>query len=659
MPISRIASYPLALILLITLALPIAAADSAAAVKPPADLVAEISIKSPMNLLQALDAYVAAATKKTTSQLPPGFLIMLSQLYLPLPLDTWNTEEPAQILILPATSGEDMAFVGVFGIKDFTVFVDSLQEYDWVLGGAQDNAGFTAVRPALLPNGKALTFADLGQGRAAVAENLEQIKAALAGGKGLPTHPGDADITVRSDLEGNNRQFVQSIVRQLDNVFGKMSKDLSLNGFNLETIAGSVALMKDLAALAGREIGKIREAAFDLYVTPKQISFDSGASFGPGSLLGEVAAHAARKPALDISLGERFGVGPLSVAVNIAPDQIVADAYRRINEFNRECVRKVFPAYADEAAALGQRYFELKPGNSAIANYLKEGRQFNLTLIQLADPEAAMRLMVESAGILDKMLAEAVTDPRLKVQLAGQPQTDGARQWWEFQAVFADPARWEEIVNKALRQGDNIAITPLRISPFFRAFFAPVPGALAIAIGELSNDEFKGLIDELQNKPAQPLLDLPAIRAVLNDLNPKQGSVGVVDAAKIYQVFATQVIQDMTMVFGQEHADAFRAMRDKMALASAADGSGLGFSIGTQQDRLTGRLVAPAAAVNTIIREHESFESLRREALRKMFEDSEKQGVDTLPPESLDEQGPEEDTIPMEVEEDADYSEAS
>ncbi len=654
---SPVSSAILALLIAFAIALPLAAADPAA--KLPSSLIAEVSIKSPSKLLQAIDGYVAAATKKTRSQLPPGFLVMLSQLYLPLPMDTWNADAPAQILVLPATDTRDVAFVGVFGIKDFAHFVDSLQEYEWVLGESQKVDGYEEVRPVLLPNGKALTLANLGNGRAAVAENMEQINAVLDGGKWLPTHPSDADLAVRSDLKGDNRQFVQSIVKQLDEVGGKMETKMAVSGFSPEAYAGFGRLMREWVALAGKEIDKIHEAAFDLYVNPKQIAMNSGASFGPGSLMGEIASYTANHPATDTSLGERFPAGPLSVAVNCGANQIIPDAHRRISEFNAECVRKIFPELADEAAALNRRYFELNPGHVAVANYLKEGRQYNITLMQSNDPERAMPVLVESAGIIDKMLSEAVTDPRLKVQLVGQPQTDGNKQWWEFQAVFADAARWEEVVNGILKEGDETAVIPLRINANFRAFLAPVPGALALAVGELSNAEFRQHLEELQNKPAESLLEFPTVKPLLEALSPRQISVGVIDAAKAYQLFAAGIVQDMATVFGNEHSAPFRAVLEQMARESTADGNGLGFSLGSQDGRLTGRLVAPAAAVNTIIREHETFEGLRRNALRQMLEDQESQGVDALPPESLDEQGPEEDTNPMEVEEEADDSDAA
>ncbi len=573
----------------------------------PDHIAGHISIKSPNELIAMLDEYVVNATAGTPNELPPGLLSMLAAVYLPLPLDAWNADDEAHVVLMPAATPDAAPpFVLIVRIDSFDAFVGTLGERDWLVGDPGNDNRFAALRPVVIPGGRAMVVADLGEGRAALSDTADRIEAALADGY-VPVHAGDADLTVTLAVDAESESLVEKTAAYISRKTDEIVAGISQNGIKPEVAKGIAQMMEKYAPLLVAELEKAELIRIDLRVDGDDIAIDTSALFADGSLFREIADHAASAPALDIELAKRFPRSAASVALGIATEDLLPNARQRTIALNSDIYSMVWPAFKDKLAAIADAYFHNGPGQTAAATFIHDGRQASVSIIKADDPEAMQKVFVDSLQELNNLWAATIDNTDLTARFAGELKNNGSQVYWAYQPWF--PKDRGEAFQAFL---DGIAAdnpemrSLLRLNLDFRIYLSQLDDGIVFAMGDMRDDEFVALLGGLNQAADEPLIATVSSQAIIPQLEPAQISVGVLDADALVRIMTDAVVRETDLTTPEGSVNPYRVAAETMRYQDRGDV--MGVAIGAEDGWLTMRFVVPADAVNTVIRDYNAFE---------------------------------------------------
>ncbi|MCC8109928.1 MAG: hypothetical protein LIQ30_12980 [Planctomycetes bacterium] len=589
----------------------------------PDGVVASITVKSPADLVEKINAYTVASSKATASALPPGLVTMLSQMYLPFPFALWQSGEPAHLIIVPNQEETGFDEVGILQVDDYETFANDLQDNGWTMGEPSEEESADGLQPFLTPGGDVLVLADLGDGTVAVAETGPAIRRAVLDTEWLPAYAfdSDADAVVVFPMTGD----ASVLTEQFNLVFHEGQEKFleTLKEFNVteQFSQGVASLIREYGPQIVGLIGGWRGGVVELSVDANNILLDAAGDFSEESLFHELAIQAEENGDVDLDAAPDFGSGAVSVGVGTSMETILKNGRERMTALNRTVIDTLFPDLAEDMAAVNEAVWDSGLGQTTMANFILGTRQATLTHYQSENPDALAAAFHRAVSLTNAMFERVSDDPELGVKISGGPTTVQGREMYAYEFDFANIRHFQEWVNRLVSIGnpEMANLTLVRVHEDFRLFIAALPHGVLFGAGELTADEFAERAEAAENGSEKPFLDQPPVAEVAEALHPRQISAALIDAAGLMYMSILQNVTAYDALVKPGQVNPFRVAMPRFSDELIRNGSAFGFAIGADNGLLTGRIVIPARAINSIVQNQELFSRIQREELPRMM----------------------------------------
>lgn len=603
----RKCGLPYLILAVFALALPVRAAATPEPM--PEQVEMHISCRSPMALLQNIDTYVAASTKGTAKAVPPGFIGMMAQLYVPIPLDTWDSDSEVHVIVLRSGgSGGPRPdnVVIVFGASDFSGLVESLEERGWIAGEMIDDAGFESVLPVILPNGVAMVLANLGDGRTAAAIAAEKISAALEGW--TPKHASMSDVIVNMALDTDGSTLARVAMQRLQKEKVSLEAAIAESGFKPEFAENALVTLEKYIPFVTDEIGNLRNIVMEVDLDGDAMLLDFSLRSGPGTMLTEIGDALSGGKNVDVSLTERLPAGAATVAVSAKIADILPNTKNRLVKLSTGIYGGIFPEYRDRIAGQVGDFMDSGPGQTAMANYFVDGRQYSLSISRAENPEKALAAIMSMLGTVNGMWASALADPGYGLELVGEErETDGAA-YVIYRPVFADQERFQQLMDKLTDNNPDVLFDVAALSRMRFYLTSLDGGAIFSASGELSEDEFVARLAAVKAFSGGSFIATEQAKKALAGLPNSQMTAGVLDGGGIVGLYAAQEIRTARPRHSESEAQRITAAVAAYMKNRKSNGEVVGFGMGAENGWLNVRTFIPAGVVSQVMRDIDGFE---------------------------------------------------
>lgn len=612
---------------------------------PPAVTV-HVAVRSPMDTLAAIDGYVANASRGSQHHMPAGSIEMIARLALPFPLDTWESEDPAEIFFVLADGGSGPKPVTVIRVDDFDFFLESLEEKGWAIDDGDEEAETPAedgaapsTRNVFMPDGQALVLVRV-EGRdnlVAIAEDPAHVALALVGDwRKEPASDADIVVTIANnpDRERYEPKAAAAIARRKNQAVER----LTAMGVKAEVAAGIFAALEKYAPRAVAELDRLEGGVCELTVNSESLLLGLGGHFAPDALLGEMTRRLAGGVPVANPLEANIPDGVVSYSLTAPLDSILPDARDRIVALNADVYGMFLPDLAGRVKEVSAAFFDALDGGSAMANFAGRKGRYSVMLLGSREPTAAMKAFRDGVDIFNRAWAESVTDPDHALTLVETEMDKDGASYVMVAPRPANPDKFREFVD-TINAASRDTHLELKAAENLRLFLAVRDGVLITAIGELEAEEFLATLAAVSAKAATPMAERAAVKKLRPELSASQATIGFIDADGVFRLALEQMGRDMAAVSEPSYG---RAVEKTLANLQK-NGSAIGVSLGAAADMLVVHFAVPAAAVNGIVRNYENFLVTRRiEAARQeMGEDEDEEGNDDGDADAEEEEEPE------------------
>lgn len=583
----------------------------------PPHLAAHVSVKSPLGLLESADGYISRATVGSANEFPPGFVAMLAQFSLPIPLDSWGADEDAHILFLPS-GGKDLDMVIVFHAEDLEELTSSLTMRNWDVDDAVEEEGYERVVYMETPEGKEFVLVDLNDGLMAVAEAVEHVKTALGDAGWRPKHHSDADVFVNFTFDRGEKSAKDRAADAMQKGVKGMADRLAAEGVSRETADGLAAAVERYLPLMAAEVDYLENIMCEMRLDEKSMLLDFGGKFVAGGILGEITENLAKAGAVQNKFADNVPTNVTSFSVIPPASTFLANAPERIVKFNADLYGMIFPGLGQRIAEASKAFFDSGVNGSVTVNFARDYRQFSVTLLETADPGMAMQSFLDTFVLMNEAWAKAITNEDYGMQLVNERVNEEGLSYMRTSPVFANPEKFREMLER-VNGGNREVRLDFDMLTRLRFYFATLDGMLMMGIGDASDAEFHEAFSILKDKAAEPMLGRKSIKAMQGDLKPDQGCLGYLDADGAFWLFATQAAEGLESMLGAEDSAVARAALEKTKDKLQNKGAVIGVAGGAEDGWLLCRLAIPATAANTVLLDYETFERFRvQEAARQV-----------------------------------------
>lgn len=599
----------------------------------PDGVEAHISIAAPRRFLDDAFQYVGAATKDTASHIPAEFLSMLASAYIPIPFSAWDPDSEFHAVFLPG-AGPAYSLVAVFAHNSFESLLSGLEEAQWRVGEAEENEFFDETRPVILPNGRAMVLADLGEGWAVLAESADEAAYVAANPDWELDHSAGADLVARvrvgRDATGISEQLSEMALSRADDIV----EAVSAAGLTEKAGAWMASLAEKYGRVFGEELEAAEEVRFDVGFADARLVLGVSALFGDGSWTRKWAE--TMESADDFPEGallERLPGGFVTCGVGAPVTDVVPD----IEAISETLFSELSELAPDRKAALldyNKAVFAANPGESATAGYFHDGAPYQITIAAFDDVDAVIAAALKIDEALADIVERSFADPEESVRPSWEKQTDGEREWycWTFEPANAD--RFRAFLERINAMDPNGGLN-FEYNPDFRIYLAKIanPSALVTLAGPVSRDEFAAILKSVASPSAGAVspLDTPNGREAIDSLGAAQLSLGLLNPDGMFLLYSLQetaAARRAVLSGDQSEKGANAASRlvetrrdviARIAAEAGATDADAAFGIGAEDGYVVFRVAVPAASVRAVILKHERFSRLFREAVRKQL----------------------------------------
>lgn len=581
----------------------------------PAGVVAHISATSPVELLQSVDGYAAGVTQGTGNTVPPGFLSMMLMMSLPGVFDSWDSDGETHLFVVDDESSRRKRYVLRFGVEDFEAFVDSLESRDWLVGERRTEEPYGAVCPFVIPGGDAMVAVDMGDGAAAVGNDVETIRKTLSGW--TPEHNPRSDLCVTIPTGGRDVPLAEMFgERMTDARRAEIAGEIAELGFKPDVAKGIVKTLDLLVPSIAAEIDKVENIVIECSFVNDDIVIDVTGGFARGSLFEEMGEHLAGGKPVDAGAVRGLPAGAFSVGVTAAPADILPDIRTRTLKLLDDVYGAILPEYKDKAVSASEEWFDAGPGVTVQGNYIDGVKQYSLSFFRCRDPEKGMNSIARGLVTFNEMFAAAVVDPEYAI--AFEPASIGgdATPAFMWRPVIGDAENFESFIREF---GVSVSDAERFVNALakLRLYLARTGDGLLMGIGEMDEDRFLSALRNFDGKAEVELLATPAARALVKTLVDSQASLALISSRGAFNLYAAQTVAEA----GYSPAE-LDAVAGAVAEVQKKSGDGaFGFSLGSRGGALVTRIVVPAGAVNDIVKDVELFSRLRKKALESISAD--------------------------------------
>ncbi len=595
----------------------------------PDSVLASITVRSPAELVEKVDAYTVGSTKATASALPPGLVTMLSQMYLPFPFALWQSEEPAHVVLVPDEAGNSYLEVGVFRVEAYETFMNDLQDNGWTTGEPNAEENEDGLQPILAPNGQALVVADLGDGSVVVAKTAYAIRRAILDQDWRPEYSFDTDtdaVIVIPMFDGASA-LVGRFNKAIDDsqsAFVDFFKEYNIS----ETFGqGVLSLIRTYGPKLVGLLEDWRGGVLEISVDGQNIVFDAIGQFTENSLLHQIAVQADENSDLDFAAAPNFAADAVSVGVGVSVEKVLKNGRERLTALNRDAATALFPDLAEQVTALNDAAWNAGLGQTSMANFIQGTRQASFTHYRSDNPEALADAFHRGISLLNAMAERMSTDPELGVTVTGGPTTVQGRDVYAYEFDFANLEHFQEWVNRLVAMGNPELsnMTIVRVNEDFRIFMEALDNGVIFAAGDLTADEFAERVADTVNGPEKTFLEQTPVANIVDALRPRQISVALLDAAGLMYMTVLQNVNAYDMVLKPGQINPLRAALPRFTDELIRNGAAIGFAIGADNGFPTGRIIMPALAVNCIVQNQELYSRIQREEMARIMRESQQQ----------------------------------
>ncbi len=614
-------TFCLAVVAALSLSLNLGAADAAAPAPLPSYLTAHVSIKSPENLLEELDVFLAAATDGTKNPIPAGLVTMLAGMYMPFPPDAWRFGEEAHILFPTEDSGADGPVI-VIQADDFDKFLTALKDNGVEV---EDDAEATEelggrVAAVSLPNmGEILAF-DLGDNRIGIGQDAESLKAILRpeGGDSWKAWPhfGDADATIDISLAGLWKGFdLERAMANLETGESEVMQKAAESSvkINPEVIKGFFAMFRKFLPDFREEALKTRNASIDVRVNEERVVLGFRGNSEPGSLMDRYAAAAAKLGNVQNDLADRIPAGPLFLSVGApAADILPADIRDRLAPYVADLLGMPFPV---QKAALEKMLADLLAQGDAgkvVATYVDEAGPYNVTWLKSSNAAALLASIDDSMRLLNDMLAAAAEAPGIGISFASEKGESEGKAYTRYYVKLAEDSAIGKLVAGEGEESAAAARRVLAQLENFSIYAGSEKGTVVVVSGAADEDDYLAALGDMDGD-GEAMFGTDAAKRVIGYLPRRQAGLALVDVDMIFP-FVSEQLAAMRRASGDEDDLVVRAL-DEAVADMEESGEVIGISAGAQYGQPLIELAVPAKAVNGLVSDYETFRAKMSEIL--------------------------------------------
>lgn len=361
----------------------------------PENVAAHVTFRAPARVVEEAFAYVDAATAGTERHIPVELLTVLLTAYLPAPLDAWDADSPLHLVFL---DGEELhTMVVVFGHGSFPTLLEGLADADWDVPEKpldnEDENLFREVRMVGMASGMPMFLADLGDGRAVLAEDIEAARYVITEDGAELGREAAADIAARIRLAG------------MEDI-----RDMAEDGIEIAMLGAPGVWTEELAekygALLGDELEKAEEVSVTFDFDGETLSLASDMLFADGSWMrkwAETAQTAPERP--ESAFLAALPEGAFTLGVGAPPEKALPDA-EKIAATVLADIAALAPENAEALNGFAEKIFAAAPGATAFASYLNGGKPHQIAVLEFGDADAALAALESIRGAVEQSFAE-------------------------------------------------------------------------------------------------------------------------------------------------------------------------------------------------------------------------------------------------------------
>lgn len=600
----------------------------------PEKVLAHVAVERPRQFLDNVFSYVEKVTEGTERPVSKESLDMLSVIFLPAPFDVWDAEKELNFVVVG--DGDDWEPVFVFSHGSFEGLLEGLGGAGWEIlddddADAEEEEGggnpFAAVRSVTMPSGGGdFILADIGDGRAVLAESLDAAKLAARHEEWEPADASDADLFARVRVDDSVSEVRGEIAEAIAEGAEEFAGNIADAGLSEEAGRWMLRMAEKYGDLAGMEIEQAREARFAL-------SFDGArADLGVGALLADGAWTTKFARALELEAAGapeekvagrlpegHYTVNAVAALAGILPDaEVFGDAV--LGDF-----AELVPEKRDALIDGNRASMAAGPGGTASAGYFNDGNPYSVSVTEFRDPQAALDAALvffdAAAAAAEKMFG----DPEAGIRLSAEKVEEDGREWHEVRFEPRDGEAFAEFVEEVGRSMPGFAL-----SPDFRIYMARTDGALVALSGAVGREVFTAVLEQIGAAPADAAspLDAPELEDLLGGLGAAQAGRGVLDLEQTYLLFGLRMAGlNPGMPLPEELNPAQEAFME--AFNNGLDGGAeVAFGFGAEDGCVMLRTAVPAEAVNVILKKYERHMAAESAAYERLLsaEDEEDAG---------------------------------
>lgn len=586
----------------------------------PPEIAGHVSVRSLRGFIRNIDRYVSSASKDTENEIPAGFFSMMTMIYLPIPMDDWESDGPLNIVAIDAVSSddpEDVPYVVFFQTGDFSALMDTLSESGWDLGDEIPAGKYAKARSIELPNGKKRLLVDLGDGRAALSETLEDIDI-VHRNDWFPAHMSDADLRLNLALKNKSNPLTSFVQDYLEKNKEKIVQSVDKLGLQQSFGAGVGELAAKYGPLAAAEIDNARFLLAELRFVDGIATVDAGIKFESGSLGDKIVAGMEMSGNLDLTIAGRIPHGAVSAAVSYPASRILPEAPAKMSRFFADVVGMVIPDLEERTENAVKAFYDSKPGQSVSGNFVKDGRNYTISYMASENPADSLDAIVKIIGVFNDAWSKIIIEPEIGAKLDGErTELDGV-PFYHMLEQYNDLEKFEAFLDRIHEINPDLPM-PFDPEAPIHLYLTIDDKGVILGAGDLTRDEFMAAREHMRASGVENnLFQTPDAEKVIGHIEFDQGSVGMLDPMGLFAVYANTAANAHDEAYGDPASNPYRAALGKLDLRMGEAKSVLGFALGADKDWIINRFLVPAAAVNEVAKAYDDYTRLRKEAARDL-----------------------------------------
>lgn len=593
------------------------ASAAAPAKELPPEIAGHVSVRSLRGLIRNIDRYLAAASKETENEVPAGFLSMMAMIYLPIPMDDWESDGPLNLVVLDAETTKDMPYVAFFQAPDFDALMNTLAESGWDIEEETSSGKYAKVRPISLPNGDKRLLVDLGDERIALAEKLADIDT-VHENDWFPAHMSDADLRANIALKNKHNPLTSFVRDYIANNKDALVQSVDKLGLQQSFGAGVGELAEKYGPLAAAEVDNIRYVLMELRFADAIATLDIGAKFEPDSLGDTVVGGMERSGNLDLTLAGRIPHGAVSAAVSYPASRILPGAPVKMSQFFGDILGTLVPDLRERTETAIKAFYDSKPGQSVSGNFVKDGRNYTISYMASEKPADTLDSLVKVIEVLNDAWARIIVEPELGAKLDGErTEVDGA-PFYHMVEQYKDIEKFEEFLDRIHETNPDVTM-PFDTEVPIHLYLTIDDKGVILGAGDIQREEFMAAREHMRASEAENnLFQTSEAEKVLGHIEFNQGSVGMLDPMGLFAIYAHTAANAHDDAYGDPASNPYRVALEKLDIRMGEAKSVLGFALGADKEWIINRFLVPAIAVNEVAQAYDEYTQLRKEAARDL-----------------------------------------